>query len=583
MSYNAEELNNMKVEELKKIASSMKIAHSKVLKRDLIQRILSASVNVESPSASPSRSRSRSRSSSVLSESMLKSKTASELRKIIIDNKDLYNCAATKISGDKSGKELMINIILDKIKCPREYRYDRSPSPKRSPSPAKKKSPSRKTSPSPVKKKSPSRKTSPSPVKKKSPSRKRSPSPAKKKSPSRKRSPSPSKKKSFSREELEKMTQKQLVELVKNMGLDDICKISVAKPVLVEYILNEDCQIENRKKGKEKIERVKKVKPTTPPQSPPLSPRKDEEVYNEKDLEKMNQKQLVEIVKNMGLDEVCKISVTKPELIKYILNKDCDKKNRKKGKENVVLRPTSPKEEKMPSPKPSAKKDYEKDELERMTTKELTEIVKKKGLDEKCKLAVPKSVLISYIIKNDCQKEYIKKGYKEEKEETPYQKLSKLSDEEIRDILRVYDLDEICDMNVSRDTLIKYIINKGCPDNLKPKPKVPSPVPSPEPSEPSPVPSPEPSEPSPVPSPEPSEPSPVPSPEPSEPSPVPSPEPSEPSPVPSPREEEPEEESDSDVSSVDEEEEDLEAVNRKKIAEMSRALRECLGFSQKKL
>ena len=544
MSYNAEELNNMKVEELKKIASSMKISHSKVLKRDLIQRILSASERVASPSASPSRSRSRSRSSSVLSESMLKSKTASELRKIIIDNKDLYNCAATKISGDKSGKELMINIILDKIKCPREYKYDRSPSPKRSPSPAKKKSPSKK----------------------------RAPSPAKKKSPSKKRSPSPAKKKSFSREELEKMTQKQLVELVKNMGLDDICKVSVAKPVLIEYILNEDCQLENRKKGKEKIERVKKVKPSSPlpsaPSSPSPSPRKDEDVYNKKDLEKMTQKHLIEIVKNMGLDDVCKVSVTKPELINYILNKDCDKKNRKKGKENVVLRPTSPKSDKIPSPK----SEYNKDELERMTTKELTEIVKKKGIDEKCKLAVPKSVLISYIIKNDCQKEYIKKGYKEKdekEEETPYQKLSKLSDEEIRDILRVYDLDEICDMNVSRETLIKYIINKGCPDNLKPKQKVPV-VPIPK-------------TPSPVPSPEPSEPSLVPSPEPSEPSPVPSPEPSPISAGPSPLREEPEEESDSDVSSVDEEEEDLEAVNRKKIAEMSRALRECLGFSQKKL
>ena len=74
MSYTREILNPMKVEELRKVASSLSISCSKLKKQECIDSILNVLKSQKSQK-------------SPLSESFLRSKTASELRKIIIDYK----------------------------------------------------------------------------------------------------------------------------------------------------------------------------------------------------------------------------------------------------------------------------------------------------------------------------------------------------------------------------------------------------------------------------------------------------------------------------------------------------------------
>lgn len=333
MSYTREILNPMKVEELRRIASTLKISCSKLKKQECIDSILNT-VNVV-----------KSQKSSVLSESFLRSKTASELRKFLIDNKDKYNCCASKISGDKVGKELMINIILEKIKCPKNYLVEEVVS--------------------------------------------RSASPSISSSSSASYSPSRSPRAKYPKDDLDKMNVKQLTDIVKKMGLDSVCKVGVTKPVLIDYILKGDCPADKRKKGKEDLDILKLLKPD--------------------------------------------ISYTEQEL-------------------------------------------------------------------------------------------------------------NKKTDLELKDIIRSLGLDIICNLNVSREILKKYILLRSCPEELFKTPSLPSTPPLPSP-----------------------------------------PKSLQRSPVPLPKEEPLEEESDSDVSSVDEKEEDIDAIDRQKLMEMSKALRECLGFTQKKL
>jgi len=431
MSYTREILNPMKVEELRKIASSLGISCSKLKKQECIDNILNSL---------------KAQKSTTLSESFLRSKTASELRKILIDYKDKYNCCASKISGDKVGKELMINIILEKIKCPKDYMFEIESMP---PSP-------RRQSPSP-------RRQSPSP-------RRQSPSPRKKSLSLHSQSPS----KKYSKDDLDKMNVKQLVNIVKKMGLDSVCKVGVTKPVLIDYIINGDCSKENRKKGKENV-KLQEVKSPVKKSQVPLE-------YKESDLKKLTKQDLLDIVKKMGLDSLCKLEVTKPVLIDYILKRDCTRDKRKKGKEDILN-----------------------------------------------------------ILKHEI-------SYTEEE-------LNKKSDNEIKDIIRSLGLDIICNLNVSREILIKYILLRGCPEQLfkkSPEPVMPIPESEPKPVMPMPMPIPEP--------------------------------PSDVSDVKDQYEEEPLYEAEySDVSSVDEDEEDIDDVDRKKLVEMSKALRECLGFTQKKI
>jgi hypothetical protein len=497
ISYTREVLNPMKVEELRKIASSLKISCSKLKKQECIDSIL----NIV-----------KSQKSSILSESFLRSKTSSELRKIIIDNKDKYNCCASKISGDKIGKELMINIILEKIKCPKDYLVEEVVS--RSPSPSPK-------------------------------SRSRSPSPSPK-------SRSPIVK--YSKDDLDKMNVKQITDIVKKMGLDSLCKVGVTKPVLIDYILKGDCSKENRKKGKENIKVKSRASSPVKRASSPVKRAPSPVKYKESDLKKLTKNDLVDIVKKMGLDSVCKLEVTKPVLIDYILKGDCPADKKKK----IISKPKSSPVKKASPPSPVK---YKESDLKKLTKNDLVDIVKKMGLDSVCKLEVTKPVLIDYILKGDCPADKRKKGKEDVdllkllKPEISYteKELSKKTDIELKDIIRSLGLDIICNLNVSREILTKYILLRGCPEELFKTSSPPSSPPSPSSLSSVSLPSPPKSLPKSLP--------------------------------PSPKEDSLslEEESDSDVSSVDEIDEDIDTIDRQKLIEMSKALRECLGFTQKKL